>query len=268
VIARPVEDAATGDDLAGPAVVLDDVTASRGGRTIWSEGTFSIPRGSVVGVIGPNGSGKTTLLEMMLGLQPVGAGRMAVLGRAPRRGDRRIGYVPQTYIASIGDAIRGVDLVALGLAGARWGVGRLGPEERARVASALGAVDAGAWARSRMSELSGGQQQRIAVAQALVARPELLLLDEPLANLDVRSQHEIVSLLAHLRAAARVTMLVVTHDLNPLLSILSGAIYLVDGHAHYGAIGDVVDGELLSHLYGTDVRVVRTPQGELFTRSY
>jgi zinc/manganese transport system ATP-binding protein len=254
-------------DRTGPAVVLEDVTASRAGRTIWSEGTFSIPRGSVVGVIGPNGSGKTTLLEMVLGLQPVGSGRMTVLGRAPRRGDRRIGYVPQTYIASIGDAIRGQDLVALGVAGARWGVGRLRHDERARLASALDAVDAGAWARSRMSELSGGQQQRIAVAQALVAQPELLLLDEPLANLDVRSQHDIVSLLSDLRATAQVTMLVVTHDLNPLLSILSGAVYLVDGHAHYGAVGDVVDGDLLSHLYGTNVRVVRTPQGELFTRS-
>ncbi len=250
-----------------PVIVLDDVAAVRGGSTVWSEGTFAIPAGGVIGVIGPNGSGKTTLLEMILGLEPTASGRLSVFGRPPRRGDRRIGYVPQTYIASIGDAIRGQDLVALGLAGARWGLGRLAADERASVGSALDAVGADTWAGRRMSELSGGQQQRIAIAQALVAGPQLLLLDEPLANLDLRSQHEIVALLAELRATERVTILVVTHDLNPLLSILSGAVYLLDGHAHYGAIGDVVDGVLLSHLYGTDIKVVRTPQGELFTRS-
>jgi zinc/manganese transport system ATP-binding protein len=254
-------------DRPDAAVVFDDVSADRGGHTIWSEGTFTIPRGSVVGVIGPNGSGKTTLLEMVLGLRQAASGTIRVLGQRPRRGDPRIGYVPQNYIASIGDAIRGRDLVALGLAGARWGAGRLRKDERGRVMAALDAVGAGSWSRRRMSELSGGQQQRIALAQALVARPELLLLDEPLVSLDVRSQHEIVSLLADLPGSQHVTILIVTHDLNPLLTVLTGAVYLLDGHAHYGELGDVVDGELLSHLYGTDIKVVRTPQGELFTRN-
>ena len=135
------------------------------------------------------------------------------------------------------------------------------------MAGALEAVGAAGFARRRMSEISGGQQQRVAVAQALVGRPELLLLDEPLANLDVRNQHEVVTLLEQIRTAEGVTILIVAHDLNPLLSILTGAIYLVDGHAHYGAIGEVVDDELLTHLYGTVIRVVKTPQGELFTRS-
>jgi zinc/manganese transport system ATP-binding protein len=94
----------------------------------------------------------------------------------------------------------------------------------------------------------------------------MLLLDEPLANLDVRNQHEIVELLGQLRAQREVTILVVVHDLNPLLSILTGAIYLLDGHAHYGAIGDVVDSDLLTHLYDAPIKVVRTAQGDLFTR--
>jgi zinc/manganese transport system ATP-binding protein len=255
-----------------PALVLEAVTAARGGRVVWSEGTFSIPSGAIVGVIGPNGSGKTTLLEMILGMLPPASGRMTVLGREPSRGDPRIGYVPQSYTASIGDAIRCRDLVTLGLSGARWGLGRLSPEERARVDAALTAVGASDVAGRRMSRLSGGQQQRAAIAQALVGGPELLLLDEPLANLDVRNQHEIVKLLARLQEDAGskhpVTILVVAHDLNPLLSVLTGAVYLLDGHAHYGTIGDVVEDELLTHLYGTTVRVVKTPQGELFTRSH
>src|SRR5262249_39115689 len=122
--ARP--DRATAEqtgDRPDAAVIFDDVSAERGGHTVWSAGTFAIRRGSVVGGIGPNGSGKTTLLEMVLGLRQPASGTVSVLGRSPRRGDPRIGYVPQNYIASIGDAIRGRDLVALGLAGARWGAG-------------------------------------------------------------------------------------------------------------------------------------------------
>ena len=257
--------------MGAPVLSLEDVSVVRNGRTVWSEGTFSIPRGAVVGVIGPNGSGKTTLLEMVLGMIPPASGRMTVLGQPPRRGDPRIGYVPQSYSAVTGEAVRGRDLVALGLAGARWGLSRLSAADRDRVEAAMATVDATSFAGQRMSRLSGGQQQRVAIAQALVSAPELVLLDEPLANLDPRNQHEIASLLGSLRSPADapepVTVLVVAHDLNPLLPVLTGAVYLLDGHAHYGAIGDVVDGELLTHLYGTRVKVVTTPQGELFTRS-
>jgi len=249
-----------------PAVRLVDATAVRGGRTIWSEGTFTIPPGSVVGVIGPNGSGKSTLLKMLLGLLDPATGSIEVLGEAPRRGDRRIGYVPQHYAATIGEAVRCRDLVELALVGPSFGMSRLTAEQRARVEGALAQVDAASFADERLSRVSGGQQQRVAIAQAIVDRPELLLLDEPLANLDLRNQQEIVELLGSLRSPD-VTMFVVAHDLNPLLSVLTSAVYLLDGHAHHGDIGDVVDEELLTHLYGTDIRVIRTPQGDLFTRT-
>lgn len=249
-----------------PAVVLDGVAIVRQGRTVWSDGTFSVPTGSVVGVIGPNGSGKTTLLEMLLGLVEPTEGRIEVLGAPPRRGTSRIGYVPQNYTAAIGDAVRCRDLVELGLTGERWGFGRSGGDA-ARVDRALASVGADGFALRRMSRASGGQQQRVAIAQGLVHEPELLLLDEPLANLDLRSQHDIVALLGSLAASSDMTMFVVAHDLNPLLSILTGAVYLLDGHAHYDEIGNVVDETLLSHLYGTAIKVVRTPQGDLFTRN-
>ena len=253
--------------MSDAAIRLDGVSATRDGDVIWSDGTFSIPQGAIVGVIGPNGSGKTTLLQMLLGLLPTSTGELVVLGEEPHRGNPRIGYVPQNYTAAIGEAIRCRDLVGLGRSGSRWGLGRRSRDDRTRIDDALTAVSAEAFATRRISQLSGGQQQRIAIAQALVGDPELLLLDEPLANLDVRNQHEIVELLGALREQRNVTILVVVHDLNPLLSILSGAIYLLDGHAHYGAIGDVVDSELLTHLYETPIKVVRTAQGDLFTRS-
>lgn len=256
---------AAGD--SGSAIVLRDATVVRGRRKIWSDGTLAVPTGSLVGVIGPNGSGKTTLLQVVLGLLPLAAGSVEVLGGHPSRGDRRIGYVPQNYTAAIGDAVRCVDLVTLGLAGARYGLGRLHAGERDRVAAALADVGATDFAGRRMSELSGGQQQRVAVASALVSDPQLLLLDEPLANLDVRNSAEIVTLLGRLRRDRGVTVVVVAHDLNPLLAELTGALYLLDGHPHYDEIGAVVDTELLSHLYGAPIKVVRTAQGDLFTRS-
>jgi zinc/manganese transport system ATP-binding protein len=249
------------------AVALCDASASRGGHEVWSTSSLEIEAGSVVAVLGPNGSGKTTLLEMILGLHDPSTGRIEVLGEAPRRGNDRIGYVPQNYTSTVGEAVRAWDLVALGLSGARWGLRPLSRAERTRVDDVLDAVGAGELAQRRMSELSGGQQQRIAIAQALVSEPELLLLDEPLANLDVRNQGDIVALLAQLHATRPITILVVAHDLNPLLPVLTAAVYLLDGHAHYDHIGDVVDEDLLTHLYGTRVRVVRTAQGDLFTRS-
>ena len=250
------------------ALRLDDVSIARGGRTVWSDGTFAIRRGSIIGVIGPNGSGKTTLLQMLLGLLPPTSGRIEVLGGSPARGDRRIGYVPQNYTAAVGEAVRCRDLVTLGLTGTHWGLRRSPGDTRSTVDAALTAVGGLEFADRRMSLVSGGQQQRIAIAQGIVHSPELLLLDEPLANLDQRSQHEIVTLLGTLTADdPDLTILLVAHDLNPLLSILTGAVYLLDGHAHHGDIGSVVDEDLLSHLYGTSIRVVRTAQGDLFTRN-
>ena len=158
------------------------------------------------------------------------------------------------------------DLIALGISGTRWGLRPLKRAEMQQVEQALVEVDAASYANRRLSQLSGGQQQRVAIAQAL-GGDELLLLDEPLANLDLRNQYDIVALLGRLQRERGITILVVTHDLNPLLSIVTSAVYLLDGHAHFAAIGDVVDGDLLTHLYGTPIKVVKTAQGDLFTRS-
>ena len=123
------------------------------------------------------------------------------------------------------------------------------------------------FASRRLSQLSGGQRQRIAIAEALVGRPRMLILDEPLTSLDVRNQRAIVGMLARIRNEFGVTIMVVAHDLNPLLEILDGAIYLLDGHAHFDTMDEVVDEELLTHLYGTSIQVVHTPQGDLYMRT-
>ena len=249
------------------ALALDDVSVVRGGRLIWSHGTFAVPPGGIVAVIGPNGSGKTTLLHMVLGLISPASGHLEVLGRHPGQANDRIGYVPQHYAEGSGEAIRAADVVLLGLTGRRWAFGRSTAAQRRQVDQALAAVEATEIAGRRLSTLSGGQRQRIALAAALVAQPQLLILDEPLTSLDLSSQRDIVALLARLHAELAVTILVVAHDLNPLLPMLDSAIYLLDGHPHYAPIGDVVDAELLTHLYGTPIQVAHTPQGELYMRS-
>jgi zinc/manganese transport system ATP-binding protein len=249
------------------ALVFDDVSVVRGGRLIWSEGTFAIPSGGIVAVIGSNGSGKSTLLQVVLGLLPVASGSVSVLGGRPGANNDQIGYVPQDYVAGAGEAIRARDAVMLGLTGRRWGLRRNTGADRDQVTEALRAVEAEEFADRRVSQLSGGQRQRIALANALVSRPQLLILDEPLAALDLRNQHEIVTLLARLNTEYDVTILVVAHDLNPLLSVLNSAVYLLDGHAHHAAIDQVVDADLLTHLYGTTVAVANTLQGQMYMRT-
>jgi zinc/manganese transport system ATP-binding protein len=265
-VTTPAPERTTAGSRPADALVLDGVRAVRGGRTIWSDGTLRVPAGAIVGVIGPNGAGKTTLFQLVLGLLPVAEGRIEVLGGTPRRGDRRIGYVPQHYRSALSDSVRARDLVTLGLTGTRFGIRGISAADRARVDEALARVGASDYADQRMSRLSGGQQQRVAIAQAIVDDAELLLLDEPLANLDLRHQHEVVELLGALREERPVTIMVVAHDLNPLLPVLTDAVYLLDGHPHHDPIDAVVTEDLLTHLYGTPIRVVRTPQGDLFTR--
>ncbi|MGV0744316.1 metal ABC transporter ATP-binding protein [Mycolicibacterium sp. XJ870] len=252
---------------SAPALVFDDVSVVRGGRLIWSEGTFEIPAGGIVALIGSNGSGKSTMLHVVLGLLPVASGTVRVLGSRPGEHNDRIGYVPQDYVAGAGEAIRARDAVTLGLTGRRWGFSRTTRADMARVDEALEWVEATAFADMRVSQLSGGQRQRVALANALVGQPKMLILDEPLAALDLRNQHEIVQLLARLNNELDVTILVVAHDLNPLLAVLDSAIYLLDGHAHHAAIHEVVDADLLTHLYGTKVQVANTLQGQMYMRS-
>ena len=243
-----------------------DVSAVRGGRLIWSQASFEVPAGGIVAVIGANGSGKTTLLQMILGLVPVPSGQLRVFGRRPGA-DNRIGYVPQDYAASAGEAIRAADDVLLGLTGHHWGLRRITTAQRRQVRQTLDAVGADGFANKRLATLSGGQRQRVAIAEALVTSPRMLILDEPLASLDLRSQREMVLLLARLHGELGMTILVVAHDLNPLLPILDSAIYLLDEHAHHASIAEVVDDALLTDLYGTPIRVTHMPHGELFMRS-
>jgi zinc/manganese transport system ATP-binding protein len=246
------------------AVTLRDAGVSLGGRTIWHDATFELGPGALVGLIGPNGTGKTTLLRVLLGHVKPSSGTVYVLGGPPRRGNPAIGYVPQRRTLEADLALRARDLVLLGLIGNRWGFGPPSQAEKAAVRLALEAVEATAYADRPVGLLSGGEQQRLLIAQALLTEPRLLLLDEPLASLDLRSQHEIVHLVDTLRRARDMTVLFVSHNLNPLLEVLDSIVYILDGSPICGALDAVVHTDLLSRLYATEVQVHQTSDGHRF----
>jgi zinc/manganese transport system ATP-binding protein len=235
---------------------IEDVGVRLSGREILREVSFGIRPGEFTGLIGSNGAGKTTLLRVILGLQPPDAGRVLVAGQPRSRRNPLIGYVPQKFILDPDLPLRTRDLVGLGLDGHKLGIGRPSRARRALVDEMLEAVGAERFAESRIGHLSGGEQQRVLIAHALICRPRLLLLDEPLANLDLRSGHDVVALLAGIAREQGIAILLSAHEMNPLLPVLDRIVYLAEGRAASGGVEEVVRSEVLSELYGRRVDVL------------
>lgn len=235
-------------------LTVDGVSVSFPGREVLRRVTFSLGAGEFCGLVGPNGSGKTTLLRAILGFVRPQAGAVTFVGAGV---GRSVGYVPQKISLDPYMPLRARDLVALGFEGGRLGLPLPSADRRRRVSAMLSAVDATGFADQRIGNLSGGQQQRVLIAHALIRQPNLLLLDEPLANLDLRSTAEIVRLLSRIASENRIAVLLSTHDMNPLLPIMDRIVYLANGKAATGAVEDVVRTEVLSRLYGYHIDVVR-----------
>jgi zinc/manganese transport system ATP-binding protein len=238
-------------------VRVDDLALRFGERTLFEGLSFELERGELLAVLGPNGTGKTSLLRILLGLQEPSAGSVVVEGCPPRERCHRIGYVPQQRVFDRDIALRGRDLVRLGLDGHRWGFGRVGSENRARVDASLAEVGATAYSDAPVGRLSGGEQQRLRVAQALVADPVLILADEPLLSLDLAHQRGVVDLLDARRRSAGTPVVFVTHDVNPVLHTLDRVLYLAPGSWAIGTPDEVLTSETLTRLYGTQVDVLR-----------
>jgi zinc/manganese transport system ATP-binding protein len=219
--------------------------------------SLDIAAGEFLAVLGPNGTGKTSLIRILLGLLQPSAGSVLVAGRPPAEARTQVGYVPQQRMFERDVALRGRDLVRLGLDGHRYGVGRLDDSARARLDATLDAVGARAFADVALGRLSGGEQQRLRIAQALVADPILLLADEPLLSLDLASQRVITGVLDAHRHSAGTPVVFVTHDVNPILGVVDRVLYLAPGLWAIGTPDDVLTSETLSRLYGTDVDVLR-----------
>jgi zinc/manganese transport system ATP-binding protein len=253
------------------AVNLRDVSVARGGRTILCDVDLEVGAGEFIAVLGPNGAGKSTLMRAILGLLPLSAGTATILGDRPGQARSRVGYLPQRHGFEETTRIRGLDLVRLGLDGDRWGVPLALTSaararrrvDQARIEEVIELVGAGEYAGRPIGELSGGEQQRLLIAQALVRRPEVLILDEPLDSLDLPNQAAVAGLIKRICRIQNVAVLLVAHDVNPLLGYLDRVVYLAGGRAVAGRVEEVITAPTLSALYGSSIEVLRTSDGRL-----
>ena len=250
---------------------LREASVSIGGRTLWSDVKLSVGEGEFVCVLGPNGVGKSTLLKVLLGLQSLQRGSVQVLGEPPGRGNPRIGYLPQRRSFDAAVRVRGIDIVGLGLDGNRWGLPLPGARlysararaRAARVREVIELVDARTYAHRPVGQLSGGEQQRLLIAQALASRPRLLLLDEPLDSLDLPNQGAVAALVARICASENVAVVMVAHDVNPILEYLDRVVYIAAGGVAAGTPREVITTATLTRLYATPVEVLTTSDGRL-----
>ena len=239
---------------------FNDVAVRLGDKVIWSHATFEIEPASITAVLGPNGAGKSTLLKVVLGLIAPSEGVLRVLGAAPARGNPRVGYMAQSRHADSLTSITARDYVGLGFDGRRFGWGR-SRDKRAVVERALALTGVTSYADQPLGTLSGGQRQRVALAHAAVFQPDLLLLDEPLAGLDLAAQAEIVDLINLIRDTTGAAVIVVAHDLNPLASIVDCVLWIARRQVRCGKVDEVVNAAVLSELYGHPIEIFTIAHG-------
>ncbi|MGI8414692.1 MAG: metal ABC transporter ATP-binding protein [Nakamurella sp.] len=245
-----------------PAIRLRGARLTFGARVLWDRLDLDIAPGEFVAVLGPNGAGKTSMLKVLLGQQPLTGGTVEIAGRPARRGSSRIGYVPQQRAFDPGLPMRARDLVGFGIDGHRWGL-PLGPltargrNRRNLVDTALARVGAAGYADAPVGLLSGGEQQRLRIAQALITDPDVLLCDEPLLSLDLAHQQAVSQLIDRRRKSAGTAVVFVTHEINPILSMVDRVLYLVGGEFRVGTPDEVMTSSVLTELYGTPIDVLR-----------
>lgn len=220
----------TEDDTMGePVIAMRGVTAELGSRPVLRGIDLTVRSGEVVALLGANGSGKSTAVRSIIGQVPVSGGTIELFG-TPRRGFRdwaRVGYVPQRTTAAGGVPATVTEIVSSGrLARTRFGVFR--KADRAAVQRALELVGMADRAKDSVTALSGGQHQRVLIARALVAEPQLLIMDEPMAGVDLASQ-EVLARTLREQVAAGTTVLLVLHELGPLEPLIDRAVVLRDG---------------------------------------
>lgn len=238
--------------MSEPVIELKGVSYAYDGPSVLSRVDLAVPRGEFLGIVGPNAGGKSTLLKLILGLIEPGAGTVEVLGTTPTRARRRLGYVPQYPAFARDFPITVEQVVLMGRLGrGRW-FGGYSASDRVVARRAMSETEVDHLAGRHIQHLSGGQLQRVLVARALAAEPEILLLDEPTANIDQRMESDIFDLLRGLNE--RMTILVVSHD----VAFISGYVHRVACLNRTLVCHDTaaIDGHTIQELYGEDVRMV------------
>ena len=243
-----------------PLIDIRDVSFSYAGPPVLEHVDMQVHAGEFLGIVGPNAGGKSTLLKLILGLLEADAGQVRVLGSKPSDACRSLGYVPQYPSFPRDFPISVEQVVQLGRINTRAPAGwrgmlwpsRLSRADRLAARTALNEVEADDLAQRQIASLSGGQLQRVLLARALVSEPQILILDEPTANIDQRLESDIFDLLKELNR--RMTILVVSHDIGFVSTYVNRVACinrtLVCHHT------DAIDGQVIQDLYGEKVRMV------------
>ena len=235
-----------------PIIEFKDVTFAYDSEPVLADVSLSIPPGELVGMVGPNGGGKTTLLRLMLGLLKPQRGTVRVFGEPPENVRGRIGYVPQYADYDPKFPVSVMDIVLMGRLGRRWG-SFYSREDREAARQALDDVHLSKVDRKSFSSLSGGQRQRVLIARALATRPELMLLDEPTANVDTMVEQSLYELLTHLKE--RQTIVMVSHDVGVVSKIVSSVV-CVNRVTKLHPTTELT-GAMLQEIYEDDMALVR-----------
>lgn len=244
-------------------VSANDLTVGYKDKVVWKDAHFSVKKGEFVAIIGPNGAGKTTMFRLLLGLLQPSKGTIKVFDAKPKKGNQKIGYVPQRHNIDNETNIECIELVRLAHSGNRLGFGISSGEEKKAAYAALKAVGATDLAHKSLASLSGGELQRVFLAEAMVSNPEMLLLDEPLSNLDLKRIKDLVGLVHEVVKSRNVTAFLVAHDINPLIKYLDKVIYVANGKVASGTPEEVLTSKRLTELYGTRVEVLRDSLGNI-----
>jgi zinc transport system ATP-binding protein len=230
-------------------VEFEDVSFSYGAVPVLEHVSLSIERAEFFGLIGPNAGGKSTLLKLMLGLLRPDHGVVRLFGEEPASARRRVGYVPQHPTFSRRFPISVLEVVLLGL---NADLGGFRARDRKKAMDALDAAEIAEIAARPVNTLSGGQLQRVLIARALVCDPELLILDEPTANVDLRAEEDIFALLR--QYSAHMTIVVVSHD----VAFISGYVGRVGCLNRTLVCHETADisGKTIEELYGAPVKMI------------
>ncbi|MGQ4832290.1 MAG: metal ABC transporter ATP-binding protein [Candidatus Asgardarchaeia archaeon] len=244
------------------ALVLENVTVAYNDKVALENVTFNLGHPSILTIMGPNGAGKTTLLKAILGLVKVRYGKITVFEhdvfKDPEKVRKLIGYVPQREHISTNMPIRVKDVVLMARLSRKGVMAFPSRKDIEAAKNALKIVGLENLWNQRFSTLSGGQQQRVMVARALAVEPKMLLLDEPFSATDIPSQKAIINLLYNLRKKENITILIVTHNVNPLLNCSDKILLLNRRVVGFGSPRDVIKEDLLEELYGAKVTLLKT----------
>ena len=232
------------------ALELRHMTVSYGGQPVLWDVDASFPAGAMSAIVGPNGSGKSTLLRAALGLVPTDAGRSTVLGAPAREAMRRVAYVPQREAVDWDFPITVREVVEMGRYPSAGWIRRLGRDDRAVVDEAIERVGMSAYARRQIGQLSGGQRQRVFVARALAQRADLLVLDEPFAGIDARTEAALLGLLADLRDREGRSIVMVHHDLQTVREVVDWVLLLNVRAVASGPVATTMTAANLRRTYG------------------